>query len=244
MFKALSIALVLAAASPAFAQKAKPDFSLLTPEWAAGETDRNFQNSETKVVWQAFKRNFPDDYQAFIVEYANATLKHESLAPISGRFIQDHTVGVLDLARKAPDPELARMQRQRAKLIEYLAGSNVAACAAMARSSTGLLAGDFGQDSDPRIAAMLYDNLAVFVDAAGAGRDRPTSRTPVELEVEDTLLLKALLVSQGVSSQDANAILSEEAYATDDAQACRYGVAFYKVMMIAPDKTAAKFAIR
>ena len=241
MFKALSIALTLAIATPAAAQQAKPDFSLLTPEWAAGEIDRSFQDGESKVAWQALKRNFPDDYQAFVLEYAKGSLRHADVAPISGRFIQDHTLGILPLARQAPTPELARVQHQRAKLIEHLATSNVGACAAMARTATPL-GGDFGQNADPRIAALLYDNLAAFVDAAGAGRDRPTSRTAISQE--DVARLKALIVAQGGSSQEADAVFSPEAYTGDDAPSCRHGLAFYRAMAAAPDETAAKFAIR
>lgn len=239
MFKALSIALALAIASPAIAQQAKPDFSLIDPAWAVKETDRNFQNGQSKVAWKALKRNFPADYQAFVVEYANATLKHEDLAPISGRFIQDHTLGALALARQAPAPQLARMQRSRAKLIQYLANSDLAACAVMAKG------GDlsrFDPTRDPLATALFYENLATFADAAGAGRDRPTSRTP--LDVEDVARLKALIVGQGGSAREADAIFSRDAVTGDDAQSCRYGVMFYKAMAAAPDETAAKFAIR
>jgi hypothetical protein len=240
MFKALSIALALAIATPAAAQKAEPDFSLIDPAWAAKETDRSFQSGQSKVAWQALKRNFPDDYQAFVVEYANATLKHESLAPISGRFIQGHTVGVIDLARQAPAPKLARIQRSRAKLIQHLATSDLAACAVMAQG--GDLQASVSRIADPLTLALFYENLSTFADAAGAGRDRPTSRTP--LDARDVAKLKALIVKQGGSAQDADAIFSKDATIGDDAQSCRYGVMFYKAMAAAPDETAAKFAIK
>ena len=239
MFKALTIVLGLAIASPAIAQQAKPDFSLIDPAWAAKETDRSFQSGQSKVAWKALKRNFPADYQAFVVEYANATLKHEDLAPISGRFIQDHTVGAIDLARRAPARHLARMQRSRAKLIQYLATSDPAACAVMARGGD---LSSFDPTQDPLATALFYENLVTFADAAGAGRDRPTSRAP--LAAEDVARLKALIVKQGGSLQEADAIFSADAAAGDDAQSCRYGVMFYRAMAAAPDETAAKFAIK
>jgi hypothetical protein len=239
MLKALPIVLGLAIASPAVAQQPKPDFSLIDPAWAAKEIDRNFQSGQSKVAWKALKRNFPADYQAFVVEFANATLKHENFALISGRFIQDHTLGAVSLARQAPAPQLARMQRSRAKLIQHLATSDVATCAVMAK------AGDlssFNPAQDPLATALFHENLATFADAAGAGRDRPTSRTP--LDAEDVARLKALIVKQGGSAQEADIIFSAEATAGDDGQSCRYGVMFYKAMAAAPDETAAKFAIK
>lgn len=239
MFKALLIVLGFAIASPAIAQQAKPDFSLIDPAWAVKETDRSFQSGQSKVAWKALKRNFPAEYQAFVVEYANATLKHEDLAPISGRFIQEHTLGAVPLARQAPASQLARMQRSRAKLIQYLATSDVATCAVMARG--GDLSG-FDPARDPLATTLFYENLATFADAAGAGRDRPTSRTP--LDTEDVTRLKALIVKQGGSAQEADVIFSAEATAGDDGQSCRYGVMFYKAMTAAPDETAAKFAIK
>jgi len=238
MFKALSIIMALAIAAPAIAQQAKPDFSLIDPAWAAKETDRSFQSGQSKVAWRALKRNFPAEYQAFVVEYANATLKHEDLAPISGRFIQDHTLGALALARQAPAPQLARVQRSRAKLIQHLATSDVAACAVMAKGGD---LSSFDPTRDPLTTALFYENLATFADAAGAGRDKPTSRT---LLAEDVAELQALIVKQGGSAREADAIFSADATTGDDAQSCRYGVMFYKAMAAAPDETAAKFAIR
>jgi hypothetical protein len=241
MFRALSLVLALAVGAPASAQQAQPDFSLLDPAWAAEQTDANFQNGQSKVAWRALKRNVPDDDHAFVVEFANATLKHEALAPISGRFIQDHTLGLLALVRQAPVYDLARIQRQRAKLIQRLAVSNVGACAAVARGVTPV-GGDFGQDADPAIATLLYEGLATFVDAAGAGRDKPTSHAA--LVQADIDRLKALVIVQGGSAEDADAIFLEGAGVGDDAQACRYGVMLYNATVAAPDETAAKFAVR
>lgn len=236
MFKSLLIVLVLAVAFPAVAQKAKHDFSKLDPAWAANEIDSSFQGGEAKAAWQALKRNFPDDYRAFIAEYANAMIKGDELAPISGRFFQGHTVGALDLARKAPAAQLARVQHQRARLIEQLATSNIQACAAMARGSAPT------PPSDPVGLAILYDNLAAFADAAGAGRDSPTQHATVD--ARDLESLKALIVAQGGSRQEADAVFSPAAYAADDTNACRYGLMLFRATAIAPDETAGKFAIR
>jgi hypothetical protein len=64
------------------------------------------------------------------------------------------------------------------------------------------------------------------------------------LDAEDVARLKALIVKQGGSAQEADIIFSAEATAGDDGQSCRYGVMFYKAMAAAPDETAAKFAIK
>ncbi|MDO9472718.1 MAG: hypothetical protein Q7J28_06645 [Caulobacter sp.] len=222
---------------PAHSQASPPDFSKISPEWAAQELDRSFQTGEARAAWKALKLAFPDDYDLMIRNLAQAIIEGRDLSytsSISGRFIEERLTGEIEFAARAPVSFLVRYQRVRAIFIEELAGTNVPACAAMAQGafSTALSDG----------SGTFYDLIGAFMDAAAAGRRDPQP-IPPSLDTADVAALKLVMLNQGVPEVDANRVLFSTASAPPE-DLCRYGVILNNALAAAPEDVVAKLAIR
>ncbi len=245
MLKVFVSVFMLLGTATAFAQpnssKPAPDFSKLDPAWAAGYVDNDFQNGEARAAWRAIKRDFPSDYHSFVIQYANAELKHENITALSGNFIQQHIQGEFPFAARSPDGPLATLEKVKAKMIERLATSNVRACAAFASGAADVLQGEIAH-LDSEITLGLYDIDAALFDAAAAGHAQPTQRR--QINREDVLVVERLILAAGGSEGDAVSIFSREAASAPEDVRCRYGVLLYRALANSPDAVSAKFAFR
>lgn len=224
----------------AFGQSAKPDFSLIDPVWAAAQMDRNFTQDAGGAAWRALKRDYPQDYEAFIKAYVAALLTHQNTAPISGEFLQSHLRLAILVAPFAPSPYLARLQRAKAAAIEILANTDVESCAAFAvgdeETFENGIQGNLG-DGVLRAAAELE---AALFDAAAAAKINPKSRRI--MNAEDIKVLKKVALALGNTPEDVGAMLSRPPESKQER--CRLGVLFYRAIAAAPEDTAAKFAFK
>jgi len=235
----MAAAVLVGSAGGAAAQSRSPDYSLIDPAWAAGQLDTTLQNGAGAPAWRALKRDYPQDYQAFLKTYVAAILHHQERASISGAFIQDHLKLAMAVAPRAPPSALARVQKAKAAAIEQLSTRDIAACAAFASGDQGAMARSVDHMDDRTLTLMAQIDGAMF-DAAAAAVAEPHARAA--LDAGDIATVKKLAIEHGGTAAQADAIFS--APPQDEDQRCRLGVLFYDAIAAAPDETAAKFVFR
>lgn len=216
-------ALVLGSACSASGESERPDFSMIDPAWASTQIDHDLTSGVGGSAWQALKRDFPEEYRAFIKKYVAALLTRHDPAPISGAFLQSHIASSMLLAPLAPSSNLARVQRAKVPIIENLAKTDIDSCAAFAVGDAGTVQNNIRRHLDDQSVRRASEFEAALFDAVAAARIRPNARRAIE--AHDIKIFRSIASSLGNTSEEIDMMLSR--VPDDQRERCRIGVLFF-----------------
>lgn len=240
LISAMLVGIAIGTACAAAAQPKQANSGGVDPAVAARQFDNKFQNGDGGPAWRALKRDFPDDYNAFLKVYVSTVLSGGNYSRVSAEFIQNHIGMVLDFAPSAPSAELAHLQRAKAAAIEYLSQADIGACAAFASGDQTALQRSLMSNSDRQTLRLFFEIDAASFDAVAAARRAPVPRR--KLSADSVAKIRSIAISLGATPDELETIASPTS--RDNNQLCKAGVLLFKSIAEAPDDVAAEFAFR